>query len=251
MENLSEDDLNLAGMSDEELEAAWDFWFELAQATNSSDPPYSHGVFQLIERLEEPAAEPARAGRAHGIHPGEGFGASEFQGIRVSESLDLLQSETRQLLNRGCGHSPGFHVPGDFLDTLHEPLRPSFRPSFGPSLRVSEGDAASFILDVNPAHLVRLEFFPRPPEAICSLQRIHEFGGRLQVLRNRRQLLGVLHEVDPLLLHAPKPAEFPPEFRKLDEVEFQILEEVPFLFSSPKIFLKATSFLGSTNLMPR
>ncbi len=58
MDNLSEDDLNLEGMSDEELDAAWDFWFDLAQATNSSDPPYSHGVFQLIERLEEPAAEP-------------------------------------------------------------------------------------------------------------------------------------------------------------------------------------------------
>jgi hypothetical protein len=46
MELLSEDDLNLRGMSLEELEAAWDLWFELAQHTNDFDPPYTHGVFQ-------------------------------------------------------------------------------------------------------------------------------------------------------------------------------------------------------------
>ena len=42
---LSEDDLDLEGMSDDELAAAWDLWFDLAQATNESDPPYTHGVF--------------------------------------------------------------------------------------------------------------------------------------------------------------------------------------------------------------
>jgi hypothetical protein len=31
-------------MSDEEFDAAWDLWFDLAQETNASDPPYSHGV---------------------------------------------------------------------------------------------------------------------------------------------------------------------------------------------------------------
>jgi hypothetical protein len=42
---LSEDDLDLAEMSDEELAAAWDLWFDLAQATNDDDPPWTHGVF--------------------------------------------------------------------------------------------------------------------------------------------------------------------------------------------------------------
>jgi hypothetical protein len=42
---LSEDDLNLREMTSEELEKAWDLWFDLAQATNDFDPPYTHGVF--------------------------------------------------------------------------------------------------------------------------------------------------------------------------------------------------------------
>ena len=42
---LSEDDVNLADLSAEELDAAWDLWFDLAQSTNDSDAPYSHGVF--------------------------------------------------------------------------------------------------------------------------------------------------------------------------------------------------------------
>lgn len=45
MKMLSEDDLDLAEMTDEELTAAWDFWFDLAQATNDFDPPWTHGVF--------------------------------------------------------------------------------------------------------------------------------------------------------------------------------------------------------------
>ena len=45
MKMLSDDDLNLEGMSDEELGAAWDLWFDLAQTTNDADPPYTHGVF--------------------------------------------------------------------------------------------------------------------------------------------------------------------------------------------------------------
>ena len=45
MKMLSEDDLDLEEMSDDELAAAWDLWFDLAQATNESDPPYTHGVF--------------------------------------------------------------------------------------------------------------------------------------------------------------------------------------------------------------
>ena len=34
---LSDDDLNLKDMTDEELAAAWDLWFDLAQTTNDSD----------------------------------------------------------------------------------------------------------------------------------------------------------------------------------------------------------------------
>lgn len=45
MELLSEDDLNLAELTDEELALAWDLWFDLAQTTNDADPPYTHGVF--------------------------------------------------------------------------------------------------------------------------------------------------------------------------------------------------------------
>ena len=44
MQMLSDDDLNLRSMTDEELQAAWDLWFDLAQETNPSDPPYTHGV---------------------------------------------------------------------------------------------------------------------------------------------------------------------------------------------------------------
>ena len=65
MKMLSEDDLNLAEMSDEELAAAWDLWFDLAQATNDFDPPWTHGVFVGMELAspgrkdrQRPAVEP-------------------------------------------------------------------------------------------------------------------------------------------------------------------------------------------------
>ena len=55
---LSEDDLNLRDLTEEELACAWELWFELAQATNDWDPPYEHGVFVGIERSapDRPAA---------------------------------------------------------------------------------------------------------------------------------------------------------------------------------------------------
>ena len=53
MQMLSEDDLNIKEMSDAELEAAWDLWFDLAQATNDFDPAYTHGVFVPIAGPEE------------------------------------------------------------------------------------------------------------------------------------------------------------------------------------------------------
>ena len=54
MPMLSEDDVNLRDLSPEELDAAWDLWFDLAQTTNDSDPPYSHGVF--VNTPADPAA---------------------------------------------------------------------------------------------------------------------------------------------------------------------------------------------------
>ena len=43
------DDLNLKDMTPEELDRAWDLWFDLAQATNDTDPYWTHGVFLLCE----------------------------------------------------------------------------------------------------------------------------------------------------------------------------------------------------------
>ena len=60
MSMLSEDDLNLRELTDEELDRAWDLWFDLAQTTNEWDPPYTHGVFVGIEQREED--NPAGAG---------------------------------------------------------------------------------------------------------------------------------------------------------------------------------------------
>jgi hypothetical protein len=56
MEMLSEDDLNLRQMTPEELDLAWDLWFDLAQATNDFDPPYTHGAFVLCQ--PQPAGGP-------------------------------------------------------------------------------------------------------------------------------------------------------------------------------------------------
>ena len=69
MRGLSDDDLNLRDMTDEELERAWDLWFSLAQETNDSDPPYTHGVFagmtwEKLRALDEPAVtQPAAEGK--------------------------------------------------------------------------------------------------------------------------------------------------------------------------------------------
>lgn len=58
MQTLSDDDLNLAELSDDELVLAWDLWFDLAQATNDDDPAYTHGVFQLARLPDAPARDP-------------------------------------------------------------------------------------------------------------------------------------------------------------------------------------------------
>ena len=52
-EFLSEEDLDLKTLTDEELYAYWNAWLEQAQITNDADAhTYSHGVF-----IEEPRAE--------------------------------------------------------------------------------------------------------------------------------------------------------------------------------------------------
>ena len=56
MRMLSEDDLNLRELTDDELVRAWDLWFDLAQATNDWDPAYSHGVFVGVESARQSAS---------------------------------------------------------------------------------------------------------------------------------------------------------------------------------------------------
>jgi hypothetical protein len=49
-EFLSEEDLDLANLSEAELLAWWDEWLRIAQATNHADRDhYSHGTFVLID----------------------------------------------------------------------------------------------------------------------------------------------------------------------------------------------------------
>jgi hypothetical protein len=62
---LSEDDLNIADMDAQELAAAWDLWFDLAQATNDDDPPYTHGVFVRLQWEDlQPRSEVPRSAAA-------------------------------------------------------------------------------------------------------------------------------------------------------------------------------------------
>jgi hypothetical protein len=60
-EFLSEEDLDLRNLSEDELVAYWNLWLEQAQATNDLDAhSYSHGVFE--REPEEPARRGAVAG---------------------------------------------------------------------------------------------------------------------------------------------------------------------------------------------
>ena len=53
-EFLSEEDLDLKNLTQDELYAWWEMWLDLAQATNDLDAHlYSHGVFR-----EEPGRRP-------------------------------------------------------------------------------------------------------------------------------------------------------------------------------------------------
>ena len=53
-EFLSEEDLELQHLSEEELFAYWDFWLLQAQATNDLDQhTYSHGVFTVEPNVKK------------------------------------------------------------------------------------------------------------------------------------------------------------------------------------------------------
>ena len=55
-EFLSEEDLDLRNLSEDELVAYWNAWLEQAQTTNAGDADaYSHGVF-----VREPPTTPPR-----------------------------------------------------------------------------------------------------------------------------------------------------------------------------------------------
>jgi hypothetical protein len=58
-EFLSEEDLDLRNLSEEELIAYWNLWLRQAQITNDLDRAlYSHGVFEC-DPAEAPAPPPA------------------------------------------------------------------------------------------------------------------------------------------------------------------------------------------------
>lgn len=49
-EFLSEEDLDIKNLSEDELMAYWNMWLEQAQITNDIDKyRYSHGVFSMLE----------------------------------------------------------------------------------------------------------------------------------------------------------------------------------------------------------
>ena len=49
-EFLSEEDLDLKNLSEEELDSWWNQWLRMAQSTNDRDRyDYSHGVFVLMK----------------------------------------------------------------------------------------------------------------------------------------------------------------------------------------------------------
>jgi hypothetical protein len=53
-EFLSEEDLDLQSLTDEELDAVWTAWLYQAQATNDEDRfTYSHGVFTREPNIDK------------------------------------------------------------------------------------------------------------------------------------------------------------------------------------------------------
>lgn len=63
-EFLSEEDLDLRNLSDDELVAYWNLWLEQAQGTNSLDAHlYSHGVFEREPEDPDQPGDPAPRAR--------------------------------------------------------------------------------------------------------------------------------------------------------------------------------------------
>lgn len=61
-EFLSEEDLDLQNLDDEELIAWWNLWLLLAQSTNDLDAPYyEHGVFDRDPAVPLPEQRPEQA----------------------------------------------------------------------------------------------------------------------------------------------------------------------------------------------
>ena len=66
-EFLSEEDLDLQDLSEEEMIAYWNLWLHQAQVTNDLDAPfYSHGVFDRDPAVDLPDTPPQRPRSTHG-----------------------------------------------------------------------------------------------------------------------------------------------------------------------------------------
>jgi hypothetical protein len=69
-EFLSEEDLDLQSLTDEELDAVWTAWLYQAQITNDEDTyTYSHGVFTREPVTEEGDESPPGASEQHPQEP--------------------------------------------------------------------------------------------------------------------------------------------------------------------------------------
>lgn len=95
-EFLSEEDLDLANLSWEELVAYWNLWLEQAQVTNDEDEAlYSHGVFErdpaVVARPVESAWTEGR-GRAAGAE--REAPASELRDLQACSSSSSLGSDS-------------------------------------------------------------------------------------------------------------------------------------------------------------
>ena len=63
-EFLSSEDLDLKNLSEEELEAYWNFWLLQAQVTNDLDQYlYSHGVFEIDPRASADYCQTGRTSK--------------------------------------------------------------------------------------------------------------------------------------------------------------------------------------------
>lgn len=59
-EFLSEEDLDLQNLSEDELIQYWNLWLEQAQSSNELDKyTYNHGVFMLLETVVNPSLSKA------------------------------------------------------------------------------------------------------------------------------------------------------------------------------------------------